>query len=145
LNSVKFCDETLLSKLKNIDLLKALIDDKINEIHEYNNKSSINNNSKVNGRCLTNIGLFRQYIVEYLKRNTNISDKLTFLVRQLAPNQFGVPLEIYVFSVDQNWGNYENIQADIFDHLFASVHDFELNIFQNPTGKDILALTNNGT
>lgn len=142
LNSIKFCDDNLLSKLKNIDLLKEHIDEKTNEINDHNNKSSINNNSKVNGRRLTNVGLFRQYIVAYLKDNANISDSLTFLVRQLEPKQYGIPLEIYVFSVDQDWINYENIQADIFDHLFASVHDFELKLFQNPTGNDFSTLAN---
>jgi miniconductance mechanosensitive channel len=143
LNSIKFCNDELLGKLKKIDLIQDFIEQKIGEINEHNDKTVTNREVKTNGRCLTNIGLFRQYTVAYLKNNPIISDTMTFLVRQLPPNQYGVPLEIYVFSKDQDWGNYENIQADIFDHLFASIQDFELNLFQNPSGKDFASLNSN--
>ena len=84
----------------------------------------------MNGRALTNIGLFRKYIYNYLKENEYIRDDLTFLIRQLQPGQSGIPIEIYVFTNDTNWINYENIQSDIFDHLLAALPEFELAAFQ---------------
>ena len=84
----------------------------------------------------TNIGTFRAYIQAYLRNNSNIHKDMTFLVRQLSPNSNGVPIEIYVFSNDTNWISYESIQADIFDHLLAVIKEFDLRVFQNPTGSD---------
>jgi len=84
----------------------------------------------LNGRALTNIGLFRKYIYNYLQENEYIRDDLTFLIRQLQPGQSGIPIEIYVFTNDTNWINYENIQSDIFDHLLAALPEFELAAFQ---------------
>ena len=90
----------------------------------------------MNGRALTNIGTYRKYISSYLENNSNINKGMTFLVRQLSPNSNGLPLEIYVFSNDTDWIKYEQIQSDIFDHLVASVKQFDLVLFQNPTGND---------
>jgi miniconductance mechanosensitive channel len=133
MTSVKFCDEKMINKLKNIELLQNYIETKIKELEEYNKKYDIDNNVLVNGRRLTNIGTFRIYIEEYLKRNPKIHDNMTFLVRQLQPTEKGLPIEIYVFSNDQAWANYEAIQADIFDHIMAIIPEFELRIFQYPT------------
>ena len=90
----------------------------------------------MNGRQLTNIGTFRAYIEAYLRINSKIHENMTFLVRQLEPTDKGLPIQIYVFSNDTNWINYEGIQSDIFDHLLAMAPQFGLKIFQNPTGDD---------
>ena len=95
----------------------------------------------MNGRALTNIGTFRAYIQAYLRNNSNIHKDMTFLVRQLSPGPNGVPIEIYVFSNDTDWINYESIQADIFDHLLAAIKEFDLRVFQNPTGNDFKKLS----
>ena len=94
----------------------------------------------LNSRNLTNIGTFRAYIVAYLRNHENISENMTFLVRQLPPSENGLPIEIYVFSNDNEWINYENIQSDIFDHLIASTKYFDLRIFQNPSGNDFKSI-----
>ncbi|MBA6365129.1 mechanosensitive ion channel, partial [Colwellia sp. BRX8-8] len=93
-------------------------------------------NDNVNSRQLTNVGTFRAYITAYLAKHEKIHDEMTCMVRQLAATDSGLPLEIYCFSNDQNWKNYESIQADIFDHLFAMAPVFSLRVFQHPTGYD---------
>ena len=98
--------------------------------------NNINMQTLVNGRRLTNIGTFRAYIEAYLKNHAMIHQKLTFLVRQLAPSEKGLAIEIYVFTNITEWIAYEAIQADIFDHLLAVLAEFELQVFQNPTGKN---------
>ena len=129
IKTIKFCDETLLNKLSKITKLKKYITDKTKEIKSHNAK--INAKSEdLNGRALTNIGLFRNYIYNYLKENEHIRNDLTLLIRQLQPGQSGIPIEIYVFTNDTNWVNYENIQSDIFDHLLAALPMFELAAFQ---------------
>ena len=87
-----------------------------------------------------NIGTFRAYIINYLRDHPKINQELTFLVRHLAPTAHGSPIEIYVFSNDQVWARYESIQADIFDHALAITREFDLRVFQNPTGADFQAL-----
>lgn len=129
IKTIKFCDETLLNKLSKVTKLKKYITDKMEEIKSHNAK--INAKSEdLNGRALTNIGLFRNYIYNYLKENEHIRNDLTLLIRQLQPGQSGIPIEIYVFTNDTNWVNYENIQSDIFDHLLAALPMFELAAFQ---------------
>ncbi len=140
LSSVKFLDERLLTKFRKIQLLKDYLDKKENEIAEYNKKKNIDTSEIINGRRLTNIGTFREYLKEYLRNREDVSNDFTFLVRQLTPGPNGIPIEIYVFANTTDWIKYEQTQADIFDHIFASVSEFELNIFQNPTGKDFAAL-----
>ncbi len=130
INTVKFCEEELLEKLKKITLIKDYIDERQKEIEEYNKTHSVNTEILVNGRRQTNLGVFRIYILEYLKRNANINQDLTVMVRQLQPVDQGVPLEIYAFSKNKNWEQYEVIQADIFDHIIATVPMFDLKIFQ---------------
>ena len=135
LNSIKFCDSKLLEKFKSISIISEYINAKLSEINEYNlSKSS---DSIINGRALTNIGTYRAYIKAYLKNNKFINDNMTFLVRQLSPNKNGLPIEIYVFSSNTNWVEYEEIQSDIFDHLLASISQFDLKVYQHPTGNDI--------
>ena len=135
LNSIKFCNNEMIEKYKKIDIISDYINEKITDIKKHNNSKEISN-SDLNGRALTNVGTYRAYIQSYLKNNANIHQDMTFLVRQLSPGENGLPLEIYVFSKNINWIEYEAIQSDIFDHLIASVQEFDLILFQNPTGKD---------
>ena len=129
IKTIKFCDDALLKRLSKITILTKYIDDVTKEIGSYSAK--INTEAeRLNGRALTNIGLFRKYIYNYLKENEFIRNDLTFLIRQLQPSQSGIPIEIYVFTNDTNWINYENIQSDIFDHLLAALPEFELAAFQ---------------
>ena len=129
IKTIKFCDEVLLKRLSKITNLTKYIKDVTKEISSSNSKTS-SQGERLNGRALTNIGLFRRYIYNYLKENKYIRDDLTFLIRQLQSGQSGIPIEIYVFTNDTNWINYENIQSDIFDHLLASLPEFELAAFQ---------------
>ncbi len=139
-NSVRFVDKKLLEKFEKIDLLKDYIVRKKNEIEEDNRKHNVNPEVPVNGRRMTNIGTFREYLKAYLKNRNDVNKELTFLVRQLQPGPNGLPIEIYVFANTTEWGKYEEIQADIFDHILAVVPEFELRIFQNPTGGDFKEL-----
>jgi len=116
--------------------LSDYIQGKEKELSEFNIQKNIDDSVLVNGRRMTNIGTFRAYLVSYLKDHPKINKNLTFLIRQLDPGPNGLPIEIYVFSSDQVWANYEAIQADIFDHILAVIPEFELKVFQNPTGAD---------
>jgi len=138
LTSIKFCDEKMLSDLNKIDLLSSYLKDKNTSLSKSNKNIQKGNDSHyLNSRNLTNIGTFRAYIISYLRNHENINENMTFLVRQLPPSEHGLPIEIYVFSNDNEWINYENIQSDIFDHLIASTDYFDLRIFQNPSGHDL--------
>jgi miniconductance mechanosensitive channel len=134
--SIRFCTEEMIEKFKTIQFLSDYITSKEQEIAEYNVRHEINLDNPVNGRALTNIGVFRAYINHYLQHHPGISQEMTLLVRQLAPTENGLPLEIYAFTNDIRWDVYESIQSDIFDHLFAVAPEFELHIFQNPSGND---------
>lgn len=134
--SIAFCSGEKIEKLRNIHYLTDYIDTRQQEITEYNIKHRIDTSNQVNGRALTNVGLFRTYISNYLKNHPGIHKDMTTMVRQLAPSEHGLPIEIYAFSNDINWAVYESIQADIFDHLFAVATEFDLRLFQNPTGND---------
>ena len=141
LSSISFCDEEMLARFSQIQYITEHIDSKRTTLAEYNNSNNIDLSHLVNGRRMTNIGTFRAYIIAYLKNHPDISDEMTFLVRQLAPTDCGVPIEIYVFCRDTVWANYESIQADIFDHIFAITPEFDLRIFQRPSGTDLKGLT----
>ena len=141
MKSIKFCSDSMIEKFKTIYLLKDYMEEKLKEINVYNIDKKINEADVVNRRSLTNVGTFRAYIKFYLKNNAKIHNDMTFLVRQLAPQSDGLPIEIYVFSNDTDWINYEAIQSDIFDHLLAILPEFELEVFQNLTGN--LASENN--
>ncbi len=136
MQSVRFADEELLKKFKKFTILTGYIEEKNNEIEEYNNQLKVDNSLPVNGRRMTNLGIFRKYLELYLQNHPMIKQDMTFLVRHLQPTEKGLPIEIYVFSKDQAWANYESIQADIFDHVLAIIPEFELRVFQNPTGED---------
>lgn len=143
ISSIKFCDDTLMAELGKIHLLKGYLRSKHIEIGEYNKALGLadGENSPINGRRQTNIGVFRAYLIAYLKSIPAINLDMTFLVRQLAPTENGLPLEIYVFSRDKRWFHYEALQSDIFDHLFAALPLFDLRAFQNPSGYDMRMMT----
>ena len=134
-NSISFCDAERIERYRKIDYINEYINAKQSELSDYNTKYS-NTETKVNGRHITNVGTFRAYILAYLKNHPQINQNLTLLVRQLAPTDKGLPIEIYVFSKEKNWVKYESIQADIFDHLFSVLNEFDLRVFQHPTGLD---------
>ena len=140
MNSVTFLDEAQIEKLGNFHLLKDYISNKQKEIAEYNKSLQLEEGTVTNGRKMTNLGTFRKYLEEYLQHHPMISNEMTFLVRHLQPTDKGLPVEIYVFSKDQAWGNYEAIQADIFDHTLAILPEFDLNVFQSPSGGDFQKL-----
>lgn len=135
-SSISFCTEEKIKEFKQIHYLTKYIIEKEQEIEEYNTKYQINKDSKVNGRQLTNVGIFRAYIQNYLMNHPQIHQEMILMVRQLAPGENGLPLEIYAFTSDTDWGVYESVQSDIFDHIFAVAPEFGLKIFQNPTGYD---------
>jgi miniconductance mechanosensitive channel len=132
IDSIRLCDEKMLEKFQKIELLKNYLEQKIAEIEEDNKIKNVDMSSMVNARRLTNIGTFRAYIAAYLRDHKKINQDLTFLIRQLAPGPTGLPIEIYVFTNDVRWANYEAIQADIFDHLLSVIKEFELRTFQYP-------------
>ncbi|HHZ89895.1 TPA: mechanosensitive ion channel family protein [Candidatus Poribacteria bacterium] len=135
-STIKFCNEEMLKRFSEIQYIANYIQIKKEELSTYNDENEVDNTSLANGRRLTNVGTFRAYTVAYLRNHPMISQEMTFLVRHLAPAGYGLPIEIYVFSKDTIWVNYEGIQADIFDHLLAVVPEFDLKVFQNPSGSD---------
>ena len=141
MNSIKFCTQDMIDRYKKFNLIKEYIEDKVSDIDKHNTSKNIIDEALVNGRNLTNIGTFRAYISAYLSNHPQIHKDMTFLIRQLSPTENGVPIQVYVFINDTNWINYEAIQSDIFDHLLAIAQEFDLKIFQNPTGRDFNSLT----
>ncbi len=139
--SVKFCSTDLLEKFEQVEILQDYLIEKTAEIESHNYLHKIDTGTSVlNGRRHTNLGLFRAYVKAYLEHHPMLNKSMTFLVRHRPPGANGLPLEIYVFSKDKVWANYEAIQADIFDHFFAAVPEFELRIFQQPSGADLRCL-----
>jgi len=141
LSTIRFCDEEMLERFAKIQYISEYIESKKLELADFNRATNVDNASLANGRRMTNIGTFRAYVQAYLRNHPQIHQQMTFLVRQLRPTEHGVPMEIYVFSKDQEWANYEAIQADIFDHILAVVAEFDLRVYQNPTGADFRALS----
>jgi len=140
MNSIKFCNEEMLERFAKIQYISAYIDKKKAELQAYNQSMNVDNASLANGRRMTNVGTFRAYVKAYLQNHPSINQDMTFLVRQLPPSEHGLPIEIYVFSKDIVWANYEAIQADIFDHVLAVIPEFDLRVYQDPTGADFRAL-----
>jgi len=136
MNSIKFCTGEMLERFKKIEYVSDYVEKTEQVLSEYNEKKNIDNEILVNGRRQTNIGVFRAYLKGYLRNHPKINTRMTFLVRQLDPGPEGIPIEVYVFSNDQEWANYEDIQSDIFDHILAVIPEFDLQVFQQPTGRD---------
>ena len=136
MNTIKFCTKEMIDRYSKFNVISDYLKEKLEEIQQFNSDSKIEEEGLINGRSLTNVGTFRAYVEGYLRNHNQIHNEMTFLVRQLPPNASGLPIEIYVFSNDTDWANYEKIQSDIFDHLLSVVSEFELKVFQNPSGSD---------
>jgi len=137
MSSVRFCTPEMLAKYRKIQLLKDYVDRTEKVVEEYNKEHNIDNSVLVNGRRQTNLGVFRAYLTNYLKSLPTVNQELTCMVRQLQPTETGIPLELYFFSANKVWVAYEGIQADVFDHVLAIIPEFDLQVFQNPSGADL--------
>jgi len=140
MNTIKICTDEMIEKFKKIDFISEYIEETTKEIENYNNENNINTELHINGRQLTNLSVFRAYLTNYLKNTIERRPGSTTIVRQLAPSENGIPVELYLFVADTMWVNYEGIQANVFDHILAVINIFELRLFQNPTGYDIKQL-----
>ncbi|MDP3452997.1 MAG: mechanosensitive ion channel [Bacteroidales bacterium] len=137
MSTIRFCDDEMLDRFKKISYLRDYIEKTEAEIAKYNADNSIDNSVVVNGRRQTNIGVFRAYLVEYLKRHPEVNKNMTYMVRQLQPTERGIPVELYFFISIKDWIYYESVQSDIFDHVLAIVPQFGLKVFQFPTGNEL--------
>lgn len=132
-SSIRFLNEHDLNHMKKVQLITSYIETRQAEIERYNDLRGIDKSLALNGRNMTNLGLFRKYIMQYLQDHPGLNKDMHIMCRQLQSTAHGVPLEIYVFSSDKRWANYEYIMADIFDHVMASVIYFDLEIFELPS------------
>lgn len=137
-NSVKYLSKDEVDGLKKIQLITAYLETREKDIDGYNTQHEINKEILLNGRNLTNLGVFRKYIDSYLKNHSAINKDMMIMARQLAPTTQGIPLEIYAFSSDKRWENYEYIMSDIFDHIIAAVPYFDLEIYELPSSTTFL-------
>jgi len=133
MTSIKFCTPEMLDKFRKIQYLTEYIDSTEEIIRNYNEKNKTDNSMLVNGRRQTNIGIFRAYIQKYIENHPEVNHEMTTMVRQLQPNEKGIPLELYFFIRNKDWVYYENVQSDIFDHIMAVVTAFDLRVFQYPS------------
>ena len=140
ISSIKFVNENFLKELSHLVLLKEYLKNKNIELKEAN--ASLDEKD-INRRSLTNLGCFRIYINNYLEKHPKIRQDMTLLVRQLPINQYGLPIEVYAFTNTTKWKEYEDIQSDIFDHILASIHHFQLEAYQEPSSKDLKSLVSN--
>lgn len=140
MNSVHFCTPEMLARFRKISLITDYIDRKEEELEKYNKDHHIDASILVNGRRQTNIGVFRAYLVNYLKSHPNVNSNLTCMVRQLQPTEKGIPMELYFFAATTQWIPYEDIQSDVFDHIMAIVPEFGLQVFQGVAGSDLRQL-----
>ncbi|MDC6351496.1 mechanosensitive ion channel [Zeaxanthinibacter sp. PT1] len=132
-SSVRFLGSEEVESLKKIQLIAAYITQRSEKIDQHNKDHHADKSLPINGRNLTNLGLFRKYAETYLEQHSAINKKMTLMCRQMAPTPQGIPIEIYAFSTDKRWENYEYIMADIFDHLIAATPYFGLKIFELPS------------
>lgn len=130
INSISFLDDEDIKRLEKANLLAPYLKYKVNEIKDYNEKNNFDLSVRVNGRRLTNIGTLRAYLETYLKNHPKINKSMTIMVRQLSPTEFGLPLEIYCFTATTVWIDYENIQSDIFDHIYSVLGEFGIKPYQ---------------
>jgi miniconductance mechanosensitive channel len=136
-SSIRFMKDQEIENLKRIQLLTSYIQHRQDEIAKYNSSHNVDKTIAINGRNMTNFGLFRKYITQYLHNHPGLNKDMILLCRQLQPTQSGIPLEIYAFSNDKKFENYEYIMSDIFDHIFASIKYFDLEICEMPNSIDI--------
>lgn len=140
MNTIKYCTDEMLVRFRKFRHITKYIELKQEELSKYNKGHQIDASELINSRVLTNIGTFRAYVVAYLRNHPSIHQEMTLIVRQLAPQGLGLPIEIYAFTNNVEWEKYESIQADIFDHILASIPNFDLRVFQNPSGNDFQAV-----
>ena len=136
-SSIRFMKDQEIENLKRIQLLTSYIQHRQDEILKYNSNHNVDKTIAINGRNMTNFGLFRKYITQYLHNHPGLNKDMILLCRQLQPTQNGIPLEIYAFSNDKKFENYEYIMADIFDHIFASIKYFDLEIYEMSNAIDV--------
>ena len=136
MTSVRFCTPEMLAKYRKIQLLKDYVEQTEEVIEKYNVENGIDNSILVNGRRQTNLGVFRAYLTAYLKSLPDVNQELTCMVRQLQPTDRGIPIELYFFCALKDWVPYEGVQADVFDHVLAIIPEFDLQVFQSPSGRD---------
>lgn len=137
-SSVRFCPPEMIEEYKSIQILRDYVERKEAELAEHNQAHGINEDVEVNGRRMTNLGVFRHYLAAYLAGHPMVNSNMTLIVRQLQPTPQGLPLEVYAFTTDKRWARYEDIQSDIFDHIIAALPQFGLRAFQAPSGKDVV-------
>jgi len=140
IGAVHFCTDEELDHLARISLLTDYIKIRRQEIKMDQAKNGVDPSLPGYGSNLTNLGIFRKYLELYLRSHPMIRNDMTFLVRQLQPTDRGIPIEVYVFCSDKAWENYENIQSDLFDHILAIMQEFDLRVFQGPSGQDFKQL-----
>jgi miniconductance mechanosensitive channel len=139
MKSIKFLTNDMIEKFQKIEVLKEYIFEKKTEIDNYNLKNNLDKSVVINSTAMTNLGTFRKYLENYLRNHPEINSEMTLLIRQLPSSESGIPIEIYCFSRLQDLVPFEQIQSDIFDHVLAVIPEFELKVFQNPTGEDMRA------
>lgn len=137
MSSIRFLEKEEIELLKKIKLLKPYIEERQQEIDLYNDDNQVDHSMPINGRRMTNIGLFRAYILRYAQQNPNIHKDYYLMVRHMQPTQYGLPLELYMFTNTTQWAIYENVMADMFDHIFASIGYFHLDVFELPSSDDV--------
>lgn len=142
LNSVHYLSADEIESLKKISAITSYLETRQSDISTYNANNNINKELLINGRNLTNIGVFRKYIETYIENHSGTNKEMMIMVRQLAPETQGIPLEIYAFSSDKRWKNYEYIMSDIFDHVIAAVPYFNLEIFELPSNTSFMDANN---
>jgi miniconductance mechanosensitive channel len=139
LDSVKYLTANQIDKLKKVDIISDYLSHRQSDIDNYNTEHNINKELMLNGRNLTNIGVFRKYIETYVENHSAVNKDMMIMARQLAPSTQGIPLEIYAFSSDKRWQNYEYIMSDIFDHIIAAVPYFDLETFELPSSSSFIS------
>lgn len=144
ISSIRYLSREEIDRLATIQLLAPYIQERQVEIDRYNEETKANRSMPVNGRNMTNVGLFRQYINRYVQHHPQIRKDMTMLVRQLQPTEHGLPIEVYIFTSDTRWAVYEDIMSDIFDHLLSAIKYFELEVFEAPASDDIRSLRLSG-
>lgn len=139
MDSVHYLTKVHLEKLNGIEIIKPYLESRQDAIEAYNSENSINKELLLNGKNLTNLGVFRKYVQTYIEQHSAINKEMTIMVRQLAPTTQGIPIEIYAFSTDKRWANYEYIMADIFDHIIAAIPYFDLEVFELPSNSSFIS------
>jgi miniconductance mechanosensitive channel len=145
LDSISYLTSNEVDKLKEIELISSYLESRQADINSFNENNEINKAALINGRNLTNIGVFRKYMQTYIENHSGVNKDMMIMVRQLPPGAHGIPIEMYAFSSDKRWKNYEYIMADIFDHLIAAVPYFNLELYELPSNSSFKGLISEPT